>query len=728
MPRDGAAASRQRPVSCFFCRSRKLRCSRTQPCTNCTTRGIPCRSDNATSAAAPAVPERDPVLLDVLERLRQVEQVVAKQDAVCSAAAAAATANGAAGIADPMLAQSNLHTVLSPRLRHLNEDVAWLERLSMGQNLEPMSIVPNQDPAKIIFKIVLIREMSQVPAYIMQLQDPTSAAAPEPTRCVPLPQYHKAKILVEKYMNNLSFIQHVVHHPSLLPATVDEVYLRLNSYQDPAWLGHVVLLLSLIAGGTYGWTDYDCDGRLPLFSSCSDAYSQTEPWIKAALDVLNAAQSSACLSLELIQGLIIILFILSNQGISLRYRSLLSTALVMGRELGLHWCDHPNNLKINQINPVRIEMGRRVWWYLVSTDWLMAAHSYGPTEGLYQSNPHHMIVKKPINIDDEDLYDSGHWVEKPISQPTDMSFFLQRIRLAEICRNIADRQLLTSGKPILYADIIAVDAELECFIRSLPPFLNMCPSSHHSPTTDTCEPTPSKPGITVQAHILNSLVYTQRCKLHLPFLTGRSSGSMSATAYSREVCLSSAKVIIQIEVQLERENHPFVLSRLKVSGILYGVFMASIVLLMDVCVAASQQHEMPDRRELLEAFRILENASKYSATASNFLDSLMHVLRKHQVPEPHGHAVASTAGAHDDARQGGVGSMPLPHEGNGSGVLDGGSGNATAFDGPDCPLVVVGGGGGSGLLPSHIDELVQGFEMVDGFQWDDIFSGIDSFF
>ncbi|KAK3324192.1 hypothetical protein B0T19DRAFT_224628 [Cercophora scortea] len=600
-----------------------------------------------------------------------------------------------------------------------------------------MSIIPSQNPAKIIFKLVPIRDMPQAPAYIMQLQDPNSAIL-EPTRCVPLPQYHEAKILVEKYMNNLSFIQHVVHHPSLLPGTVDEVYLRLNSYQDPAWLGHVVLLLSLIAGGTYGWTEYDCDGRLPIFPSCPEAYSQTEPWIKAALDVLNAAQSSACLSLELIQGLIVILFILSNQGISLRYRSLLSTALVMGRELGLHRCDHPNNLKINQRNPVRVEMGRRVWWYLVSTDWLMAAHSYGPTEGLYQSNPNHMIVKKPINIDDEDLYDSGHWAEKPISQPTDMSFFLQRIRLAEICRNIADRQLLTSGKPILYADIIAIDAELERFIRSLPPFLNMCPCSHSAPTTDTCEPTPSKPGIAVQAHILNSLVYTQRCKLHLPFLTGRSSGSMSATAFSREVCLSSAKVIIQIEVQLERENHPFVLSRLKVSGILYGVFMASIVLLMDVCVAASQhqnQHEVPDRRELLDAFRILENASKYSTTASNFLDSLMHVLRKHQVPEPHGHghghAVVPIGAAHDDsdARQGVGGSLPLlPHEGKGSGLFDGGGGGiAAAFEGPDCTLVGDGDDAG-GLLPSQIDELVQGFEMADGFQWDDIFSGIDSFF
>ena len=35
--------SRQRPVSCHFCRSRKLRCSRQLPCSNCSTREISCQ-------------------------------------------------------------------------------------------------------------------------------------------------------------------------------------------------------------------------------------------------------------------------------------------------------------------------------------------------------------------------------------------------------------------------------------------------------------------------------------------------------------------------------------------------------------------------------------------------------------------------------------------------------------------------------------------------------------
>src|SRR4051794_1282425 len=55
---DSAAARnpRQRPVSCFFCRSRKLRCSRETPCSNCAVRKIQCllyRDDGGLAASTP---------------------------------------------------------------------------------------------------------------------------------------------------------------------------------------------------------------------------------------------------------------------------------------------------------------------------------------------------------------------------------------------------------------------------------------------------------------------------------------------------------------------------------------------------------------------------------------------------------------------------------------------------------------------------------------------------
>lgn len=51
---------RQDPVSCESCRKRKQKCSREQPCSNCTNRGVPCvffgRKVGVTTASNSSIP------------------------------------------------------------------------------------------------------------------------------------------------------------------------------------------------------------------------------------------------------------------------------------------------------------------------------------------------------------------------------------------------------------------------------------------------------------------------------------------------------------------------------------------------------------------------------------------------------------------------------------------------------------------------------------------------
>jgi hypothetical protein len=54
-----------------------------------------------------------------------------------------------------------------------------------------------------------------------------------------------------------------------------------------------------------------------------------------------------------------------------------------------------------------------------------------------------MVVKKPLNLNDEDLVDGMSQDQKPLSWPTVMSYPLQRIRIAEIMRSLIDRNALT---------------------------------------------------------------------------------------------------------------------------------------------------------------------------------------------------------------------------------------------------------------------------------------------
>lgn len=79
--KPSAKSSRSRPVSCHFCRSRKLKCSRQFPCSNCTSRGTACQLyPTVSSPDAQSDKEEPPVNqssnADVLARLRRLEEIV----------------------------------------------------------------------------------------------------------------------------------------------------------------------------------------------------------------------------------------------------------------------------------------------------------------------------------------------------------------------------------------------------------------------------------------------------------------------------------------------------------------------------------------------------------------------------------------------------------------------------------------------------------------------------
>jgi hypothetical protein len=71
------AASRQRPISCRLCRVRKLRCSRTVPCTNCVSRNVAC--DLEFPNVLPNSTAGSSLNSEILERLRRLESLLTTQ-------------------------------------------------------------------------------------------------------------------------------------------------------------------------------------------------------------------------------------------------------------------------------------------------------------------------------------------------------------------------------------------------------------------------------------------------------------------------------------------------------------------------------------------------------------------------------------------------------------------------------------------------------------------------
>lgn len=194
-----------------------------------------------------------------------------------------------------------------------------------------------------------------------------------PTRTIWLPLYEEAKQIVDKYLTEITYIHHIVHAPSVR-AMVEDLYQNLNN-QKPIKIGQVSLLLAILASTTFFWTKRDMD--TPLFSSVEETNGQFTMWIKLALEVLEYSRRTRSDSLEDVQATIIVCFAICNVvGITSQVRYLFYTANSVAWHLALHRIDHPHNAEntVHEFlspNTVRAEIGRRVWWYLVASDWFV---------------------------------------------------------------------------------------------------------------------------------------------------------------------------------------------------------------------------------------------------------------------------------------------------------------------------------------------------------------------
>jgi hypothetical protein len=241
-----------------------------------------------------------------------------------------------------------------------------------------------------------------------------------------------------------------------------------------------------------------------------------------------------------------------------------------------------------------------------------------------------MTVNRPLNINDVDIGLNGIAAERPANEPTDMSYFLERLRLSEISRSIVDHSLMSAtslGRPSSHTQLMAMDFELDQMIKNMPPFFQLENYEHFSDPRKTSS-------IFIQAYMLNSLMHTQRCKLHITYLTSESRDN-PAYAASRNICLRSAQQITRAETQLLRSRHPFVRVRLRLAAILYSIFMASIIQLMDVCVhrPSSLQRELLNG-DAAEALKILKDARDHSLAAAKLFESLMQIVERHRAQHP----------------------------------------------------------------------------------------------
>ena len=235
-----------------------------------------------------------------------------------------------------------------------------------------------------------------------------------------------------------------------------------------------VLLLSMLASVAALWAF--TTGDIPIYSDKRHALDMAYDWTRITLDVLEQTRRAGTATLETVQATMATVFLLYHaDGFSLKVRTLHGSAIMLARDLGLHRTDARRNglpPPKTQADIVDRELRRRIWWHLACTDWsLGTAGSFNG--GTYSISPRQMRVQKPRNITDEELSVMPADFDNPKSVPTIMSYQIQRLRLGEISRRIADLDSMMEIDILSFDDIMSVDDEFETALNEMPVFLRI---------------------------------------------------------------------------------------------------------------------------------------------------------------------------------------------------------------------------------------------------------------
>lgn len=246
---------------------------------------------------------------------------------------------------------------------------------------------------------------------------------------------------------------------------------------------------------------------------------------------------------------------------------------------------------------------------------------------MYFIHPNHINVRFPKDSNDDEIVLGEDNKSVTKSQPTTMAFFLARVRLAHLCRELTDTVPLETSKllRIPYEHIINLDKRFEDFLADLPFFFRLDAESRER--SKPLEMVYSK--IPIMRYCITTAAHTRRCRLHQKFLLRQSSDPRYA--YSRRVCLESARAVIQIYEDPQEEDDSKITAIARMGMAAHYTHMALVVMVMDLCYNMDDTGEDERRAEVKAALQMLENARHVSPLLGRSLDALREILRKHNV-------------------------------------------------------------------------------------------------
>lgn len=288
------------------------------------------------------------------------------------------------------------------------------------------------------------------------------------------------------------------------------------------------------------------------------------------------------------------------------------------------------------------EMRRRAWVFLCQLDALISFEVGVPRtiqDGQYDT-------ELPRNLSDQDFSEETLHLppSRPLSEITTSTYVISKSRLMIVFGKILD--MAFSRIPVTYEETLEVDRRLEEAHSLMPPAYKIRPINQ-----SLADP----PELIFRRFTLLNVYQKARCVLHRRYL-GEEHTNMRY-AYSRMVCISASKKILQVHADLHREIQPGGLlyrNRLFPNSIQYNDYLLAAMIL---CMELSYNHAagspesrnddvavvVKDRDDLISTLenshQILKDLSQQSTDAQKAHAALTIMLRRvkgglHTIPPP----------------------------------------------------------------------------------------------
>ncbi|KAI0130229.1 hypothetical protein BJ170DRAFT_307161 [Xylariales sp. AK1849] len=459
-------------------------------------------------------------------------------------------------------------------------------------------------------------ELCSLPASRDHGTSPRSLASQMSFLSRSLPPQTQATELFNHFVRCVQPTFGVLHVPSTRKF-LDQTYRGMLGGQD-ADSANLLLLFSIFAGAALFWTSELLE-KLGADPAAAQVAFVTYSRLAISLSETAAPSTTA------LAGIITLIHQFTNaDGFGEQVHMLRTRSSVMARTMQINRLDTAQSREIRRVqggDMIVVELQRRIWWHMVASDWLLA-FSGSIQEGTYMFQPKHMNVNYPGNVDDEYISAQGEQYDFPASIPTSMSFFIYRLRLAELCREVVDTipSILLEPQELDYDTVLVLNTKFQDFIKSLPVFFQLDPTSIQK-SEETCR---KRPYIAWQRTTLHFSINTRLCRLHRPFhLEGSTNPKYT---FSRITCVRSAQMVLELRRSMDDIGQLVGLKPSRFWSAAQHVFLAAIILATDVASDPHAPYSNDRKAEVLAACQLLEESQQASTAARDGIQRSVQTL------------------------------------------------------------------------------------------------------